>query len=325
MKNKIRVAYLYNPNDPFISGDHYDNDYYYFYMHALKRNNRLDVSYFPESEEFDTTKLKGKYDIILTANHPSSAPKELKGIKEVGIPVIAKCGDLHFAKRYQALEYHEKYNIAAYYNLNSENYFYKFYPKHFKYKVVIMGMEPKLYQKVKPFKERIRERILVSGAMGKNKLKSRIANRVLNPRRSSWYFYKLRTKCKELPYVDFKGMKGNKFVNDDYVNYLSSYRASIAATTWFPSNKYFASTACGCMTFMEITKENYGEYLGYKDGESAVFINEKNYKKKFEEYLNDPNNLKWEEIANAGREHTINELNNDKAVESLIQLMEEFV
>jgi len=187
MKNKIKVAYIYNPNDPFVSGDHYDNSFYYFYMLALKRNDRLDVSYFPETTEFDTKKLKGKCDIILTANHPSSAPKELKGIKDVGIPVIARCADFHYAKRYHALEYHEKYNISAYYNLNSEKYFYKFYPKHFKYKVVIMGMESKLYQNVKPFKERIRNRILVSGAMGNTKLKSRIANRILNPKRSFRY------------------------------------------------------------------------------------------------------------------------------------------
>jgi len=41
--------------------------------------------------------------------------------------------------------------------------------------------------------------------------------------------------------------------------------------------------------------------------------------------LNDPNNKKWEEIANSGRDYTINEVNNDKGVESLVGLIESFI
>jgi len=76
---------------------------------------------------------------------------------------------------------------------------------------------------------------------------------------------------------------------------------------------------------MEITKLNQGDYLGFQDGETAIFINEKNYKQKFNEYLNDPNNPKWELIANQGRKHALENLNNDKAVTSLVELMEEIL
>ena len=65
------------------------------------------------------------------------------------------------------------------------------------------------------------------------------------------------------------------------------------------------------------------QYLGYKDNETAIFINEKNYKKKFEEYLNDVDNPKWEKIAQKGRNYTINYLNNDRAVDSLVDLFNE--
>ena len=61
------------------------------------------------------------------------------------------------------------------------------------------------------------------------------------------------------------------------------------------------------------------------NNETAIFIDEKNYKNKFEEYLSDSDNKRWSEIAKAGREYALNELNNDKAVESLIQLMKEFI
>ena len=76
---------------------------------------------------------------------------------------------------------------------------------------------------------------------------------------------------------------------------------------------------------MEITKENHGDYLGYKDNQSAIFINEKNYKEKFEEYLNDLDNPKWEEIANNGRNYTMEFLNNDVAAESLVDLFEKLI
>jgi len=122
------------------------------------------------------------------------------------------------------------------------------------------------------------------------------------------------------------GMNGaleKKYTNEDYPTYTSKYRAIIAATTFFPTLKYWENAAVGCLTFMEITKKNNGYFLGYKDNETAIFINEKNYKEKFQQYMSDLNNPKWEEIANAGREYTMNNLTNDQAVSSLVELMKE--
>ena len=52
-----------------------------------------------------------------------------------------------------------------------------------------------------------------------------------------------------------------------------------------------------------------------------IFINKKNYKHKFQKYFEYPNNPKWEQIANAGKEYTLANLTNDKAVESLVEIM----
>ena len=54
-------------------------------------------------------------------------------------------------------------------------------------------------------------------------------------------------------------------------------------------------------------------------------MNEKNYKNKFEEFLNDPDNKKWQEIASAGREHVISNLTNEKAVNDLVNLMRDLI
>ena len=76
---------------------------------------------------------------------------------------------------------------------------------------------------------------------------------------------------------------------------------------------------------MEITKKNRGTYFGFRDDETAIFINQDNYKEKFDEFLSNPDSSKWEKIAKAGREYSMKNLNNDKAVESLTELMSNYV
>ena len=121
-------------------------------------------------------------------------------------------------------------------------------------------------------------------------------------------------------------MKNGEYPFADYFpKYLSQYRAGIAACTVYPVQKYWEMTAAGCLTFMEMTEINDGYYLGFKDGETAIFMNEKNYKNKFEEFLNDPDNKKWQEIACAGREYVLNNLTNKKAANNLVNLMRELL
>ena len=153
-----------------------------------------------------------------------------------------------------------------------------------------------------------------------------IANKILNPGKSTWHFYKLRTMCNELSYVDYSGMKGGSYIHKDYPSYISSYKSAIAASTYYAVIKHLELTAAGCLTFMEVSNKNDdAEILGFKDYENAIFINEKNYKNKFEEFLSNPNDPLWEKIANNGRKHTLENLNNDKSVESLIELIEDVI
>jgi len=295
-------------------------------MHALKRNPNIEMTYFPSENCFDVSKIRNKHDIILLPNNNTDGtPDELTGIKDVGIPVICRTGDPHYAKRYDQFKFDEKWKIDCYFNFMHEEYFYRFYPKKFKYKTIVFGLEPSLYRNMMPFKERIKNKILNSGATGKTKIASRIANRILNPGRSGWYFYKLRTMCNDLPYVVHPRKPDFEFQNDDYPRLLSRFQTAIAATTFYPTIKYLETTAAGCMTFMEITEKNLGKYLGFRDDKTAVFINEDNYKKKFEDYLSDPDNSKWQEIATNGRKYVLDNLNNDVAADDLVELMRSYL
>ncbi len=327
MTKKIRIGLIYKKNYIFFDKNHFDKISHYFFLHALKRNHDIEIKYFPASESFDCRDLKDKVDaILLPNNNIDGTPNELKGIKELGVPVICRTGDPHWAKRFDQERFHDLWGIDCYFNFMHGDYFHEFYPKKFEYKTILFGIEPNIYEKINSnFEERIKNPILNSGALGKSNLKSRLANRILNPKQSGWYFYKLRTLANDLNYVVHSKEIEKKMGENNYQDILSKYSASIAATTYYPTTKYWEISAAGCLTFMEITKLNRGEYLGYKDGETAIFINEKNYEQKFQEYLNDINNPKWKDIAENGKEFTMENFNNDKGVKTLVSLISEFI
>ena len=80
---KIRIAFIFKSSNVFLSGNHFDNTYYHFFMNALKHNTRLEITYFPTNEIFDTSILKDKFDIILLwQNTEFGMPNELIGIQE---------------------------------------------------------------------------------------------------------------------------------------------------------------------------------------------------------------------------------------------------
>ena len=322
MNRKIKVAFIYKRNNPFLTGTHFDNTYYHFLMKALPNNQDVDVVNFPTGNEFDASVLKSKFDIILLwNNNPSNLPEKILGIKDVGIPIISGVGDPVDVKK--SIPYHDKWKIDYYYQYMPEQLFYDWgYPRDFKYKSIFFGLESSLYQNVKPFKKRIKRKILNSGNVGNLKFISRIVNYVRNPKYNSLSTYKLRTKCNELSFVDYTSTLQHEFVGDKYPLLLQKYAAAIAASTYSPCIKYWEIPAAGCLTFMEITDKNKGEYVGFEDGKTAIFIDEDNYKLRFKQYLSEPDNPKWERIAEAGRVYSLENFNNDKAVFHLIDLME---
>ena len=322
---KIKTAFIYKPSNPYMSKTAWATTYYHFFMNALNRHADLDMAYFPAEKKFDVSKLRDKFDIILLwENHPWGSPDELSGIQNLDIPVICRINDAHDAKIKGKIDYHEKYKIDHYFGYIPERFFYKYFPKNFKYKVIFYGVEPKLYENLTPYSKRIKKKILCSGAAASTKFSSRLSD-IIRGEQSLWKHYKLRTKCTELPYVDYTSTLQHEFINDKYPLLLMKYCTSIAAHSLYPVIKYWESTAAGCLTFMEATEKNQANILGFEDGKNAIFINEKNYEKKLLDYISDPNNAKWSEIAENGRYHTMNYLTNDVASNSLVEIFKEYV
>jgi hypothetical protein len=322
---KIKTAFIYKPSNPYMSKTAWATTYYHFFMNALNRHADLDMAYFPAEKKFDVSKLRDKFDIILLwENHPWGSPDELSGIQNLDIPVICRINDAHDAKIKGKIGYHEKYKIDHYFGYLPERFFHKYYPKNFKYKVILYGVEPKLYENLTPYSKRIKKKILCSGAAASTKFSSRLRD-IIRGDRSLWKHYKLRTKCIELSYVDYTSTLQHEFINDKYPLLLMKYCTSIAAHSLYPVIKYWESTAAGCLTFMEVTEKNQANILGFEDGKNAIFINERNYEKKLSDYISDPNNAKWSEIAENGRYYTMNYLTNDVASNSLVEIFKEYV
>mgnify|MGYP006416448491 FL=1 len=318
--DKIKVAFIYKASNIFMTGKHFDNNYYNFFLKALPRNRNIEVTNFTEEEKFDIEKLENKFDVILLWQNNEFGTPDLINIKNSKIPVITRCADpreIEITKKY-----HKKWKIDYYFHFWPESFFHSFLPKNFKYKSIIYGLESSLYKNTTPFEDRIKNKILNSGAIGNTKLLSKIINDIKNPKWNAYRVYYLRTIINNLPYVDYFPTLQNEFVGDKFPLLLQKYQAAVAASTTNPVAKMWEIPAAGCMTFLEVNEKNKADFVGFKNNENAVFINEKNYKEKFQEYLENIEDTKWRNIAEKGRKFVIDNLNNDKAVESLVELMQ---
>ena len=328
MERKIKISFIYR-NCSILTEQNYYTQSYNFFFKALSRNNSIEVDYVVADKIFDANKLNGKTDAILlfdTFNSGQSCvPDQITGMRNLTIPVFVRVGNPWTAKKYDVQENHDKYKVDAYFGPWAKEFFNKYYSSNFKFNPILYGIEPSLYQNITPFNKRIKNRILNSGAIANSGIINRLFQKLIRGDDDPMKHYKLRTSCNKLPYVDYTSTMNHEYVGNKYPLQLNKYATAIAATTDTFTMKYFEMPAAACMTFMEITEKNYAKTLGYKDGETAIFIDEKNYQEKFEQYLNDIENPKWEEIAYAGRKFALDNFTNDKGVESLIQLIKEFV
>ena len=325
----IKVAMAYSFGAPEWNGSHPFKGLYYFFIRAMPRNKRLDITHLDitSGRRFWKSDLK-QYDVVLLPGISLAASLALPGLRESDIPVLVHPGDPHSPLISNTVGLADSLKVDRFFDIYDPETFYKYYPRRFRYEVVHIGLEPSLHADAAPWAGRIPDKIALSGMMDKPDIVHRAYYRLYLRRpkeMSSDYHYKLRTRCGRLPYVvhtrDVYPSQGT----DQLHGVLSMFRAAIAATTTFPTIKYKETPAAGCLTFMEITKRNHGAFLGYEDGRSAVFIDESNYKEKLQEYVDSPDDPRWEGIARAGRRHALENLSNDVGVETLVKIMRELL
>ena len=348
----MRITFIHHADDKFYGGTHFDNTHYNFLVRALSEHPDVEYTKLPISGEFDATRLKGKTDaVVLSAIRDYNIPK-ITGLKQLGVPVLARTGDFHDSRRYgMGAKNYDDWGVDCLFNFMSSRYFYDWYPTHMNYKTIFFGVEPSLYESPRPYDQRAKDQILVSGTadevsplarrmpylrwiprharysikcqliwvLGLAEPNVSMYRKIRYPKRTPYHFYKLRTDCKLLPYVTDQT---NLACDMSYEQLLYSYCGAIAATTFYPTIKYWEIAAAGCLTFMEITEGNHGDYLGFCDGVNCVAINEHNYREKFEKFLDTPDS--YAEVASMGRRYAMENFSNDVAADRLVSLIREF-
>jgi len=316
VSRKLKLAIVYNKNNKQMSGEYFDGQIKNYFVDSLEANDGVDIEIFnnPAGLNFDKIEKQNFDGIMLFDITPWGAPEHLVGLDKCNVPKFLMVGDCHHASSIATqygmtenkVELIKKYNIDCCYYHHSEEYFHEYYPKEYRYKQIYFGIMKDLYERNSiPWAERAKDRILLTGSLSAGE----------------WY-YNLRYECARHPRVQYAN-RTLGFTGEKYAILLSHYRAAIAATSYQTTGKYFEIPAAGCLTFMEVTKRNHGILTGYKDGDTAIFINEDNYMQKFNEFLEDPENPKWERIAKRGQEFTFEHHSDQVKVKQMINMVKE--
>ena len=321
----VRVAFVYRPSWEYWRPGHTVGTRYEFFFHALARSKSAEVGYFGAEDAIDAAELAGKWDVILCTNSALGTPR-IANARKSGVPVIAQTHDPHLVKELDMMRCMEEHAISCCFGFMPEPYFHRYFPKSARYEVVRWGLEPGLFERLPPFGPRIKDRVLLTGELARRSTVKKIVHALSRRGQSEVAAnYRLRRACAALPGVDYSGRDRvtGRYRNGgagSYAGHLSGYRAAIAATGLYPTAKYWETPAAGCLTFMEVNGKNGAAELGYSDMESAVFIDSKNYGKRISRYLETADDPSWARIAEAGRRHAMENLNNDRAVERLVQI-----
>ena len=115
------------------------------------------------------------------------------------------------------LSFVKKIKLIIYLASHPDSFMYKYYPKSIKQKIIIYGVWNHNYIKLSHH-SRPELRIEFLSRVQWAELICEIELQIIfySSGRSSWKFYKLRTLCTKLNYVEYSGMKGKKYVNEDY-------------------------------------------------------------------------------------------------------------
>lgn len=294
----MKLAFIYDKNDPGLAGTWYCNNSYRFFIEGLLKNHRINATAIPVEDTLDCSELEG-FDVLLF--YDIRRGKYLN-VDKMSSLKIARAPDSHDINE-NWIDLCRSFGIKCVFNHHTERYARKYLPKDIRYYQIIFGINKEVYV-AKPYLARRKDKILLSGVLGRPGM------------------YVLRKRCNKLRYVDYVH-RDPRFIGDKYSELLNQYRATIATCTVCSVYKYFEMPMCGCLSFMEVNAKNGCGKLGFVDGQNAIFINQNNYITRMKEFIDNPNDPRWEKIANNGREFVLANYENRIQVNKLIDIIEE--
>jgi len=293
----MKLAFVYNIDDVGMSGTHWTNNAYRFFIKGLTRFAGIEHETFAVRQEVDCKRFAG-FDAVIFYSLENLCPI---GLDKLNAIKVVRAPDPH-AITLEWVQTVGRGKVDLIINHHTPEYMYSYLPTCLNYEQIIFGITKELHTNP-PFDKRLNA-IVQAGEIGRDQ------------------FYRLRKKCCALQGVEHV-TKSFGYTGDRYPALLSQYKAGIAACTVSSVYKYFEVPACGCLSFMEVNERNGCDNLGSVDGKSAVFISESNYKSKIAEYVADPDNPRWRAIARKGRQVVMTQYENEAQIAKLLRAIEE--
>jgi len=306
----MKLAFVYNPRNPYLCGMRYNANWERFFLRALP--SVADVTMYASDDELDVAPHAGEHDAwVFFGKTEWELPPRLRGVDRIRAPKVCCAGDAHrrdkMSVAYGATEREccEKWGFDAYFFQHSPSYFHRFYPADWTYWWVPFGVDERLYARFTPFARRRKDKVLLTGALGQE-------------------FYPLRTALAGRPFVhheppgSYQGFDcyvPGRYARDDYPKLLNQWAASVASG-YSVLCKHFEVPAAHCLTFLHV--EDGGDLLGFVDGVSAVLVTRESAEERIGEFLSEPGDPIWEEIARNGRAHVLANFTHRRMAERLV-------
>ena len=298
---------------------------YYFFKHVSLNSKKLEVQQLNILNRISISKLEEHYDSILILSMDIVTSFALKNV-DYNIMVITESCDLYCILVQNVTRLANNLKIEWLFDFYPYVPFHEFYLKHFQYGTTHVRLEPSLYTNEILCKERITDMMTIYD-MADEKLNivrmlcHNIYIRKLKILLPSFQ-YKLRMKCNNLLYVVHTYEVDPSQRGKQLSNVLFIFRTTIVATTAYPIIRYKETPATECLTFMESIKKNHTTlHLEFTDDKNDVFVDETNYLKKSQEYLDSKDNLRWKKMAHKGRKHILENLSNGNGIGKLVNVM----
>ena len=323
--NTIKVATTYSSGFTRVNDGHPIKTEYYFFKYVILSNKRLGVRQLDTLSRISISKLEKYYDGILVRSMDIVTRFALKNVRDYIITITESC-DLYCILVQNVTGLANNFKIEWFFDFYPSASFHEFYLKHFQYDATHMGLESPLGTNEILCKERTTDKMTIYD-MTNEKLNivrmlcHNIYVRKLKTLLPSFQ-YRLRMKCNNLLCVVHTYEVGPSQSGKQLSNVLFTFRTTIVAMTTYPAVRHKETSATECLTFMEsIKRKHIVLHLGFTDNKNDVFVNETDYLKKSQEYLDSKDSPRLKKMVHKGRKHVLENLSNNNGIEKLVNIM----
>jgi len=314
----IRLAFIYNPRNPYLCGKRYQVNFRKWFLGALPRADGLRVEMLGSNDHLDLTPIRKMHDVFLFFDAVEwGLPPRLEGVESIKALKVCHIGDAHGVDKPSEafggtkLDCCRRFGFDHYFFQHSPSYFYRFYPLDFSYWWIPMGVDAELYREVKPWSERRFDKVLLTGCLGVP-------------------YYPLRTRLADEPnvhyakpgsYSGWDSYSPGRWDGDRYKLLLEQWGGAIASG-YSVVNKYFEVPAAGCLTFAHVDADNGCNVIDFKPTE-VVLVDKATAEESIAAFLRSPTDTYWRGRAKLGRLRVLRDYTHDKTVQMLVKKLRE--